>query len=277
MRLVAAATVLLLATASTLSAQPEIVRADADLESGVITALGHGFGTSNGRAVLMSTDAGATWTDVTGDVGGESMHPDQHALAFVPGNPSQFFVGSDGGVIRTSGQWADASSQCDSRSLPDALTLADCKAWLKQIPAKLETVNAGLGTLQMNSISVSPYKPENTAMTGTQDNGTLAFTGSNTWILPLTGDGGNSGFDATDPHFRFHTYTGGQMDVNYNDFDPNTWLFIGEMASATGFAAYSWMLHNIVYVVANGFTLLSSVIGFVVLLRNRRRAARERA
>jgi uncharacterized protein with PQ loop repeat len=57
----------------------------------------------------------------------------------------------------------------------------------------------------------------------------------------------------------------------------STWLFIGEMASATGFAAYSWMLHNVVYVVANGFTLLSSVIGFVVLLRNRRRAARERA
>jgi len=40
---------------------------------------------SNGRSVLMSMDAGATWTDVTGDVGGESMHPDQHAIAFVPG------------------------------------------------------------------------------------------------------------------------------------------------------------------------------------------------
>ena len=111
---------------------------------------------SNGRAVLMSTDAGATWTDVTGDVGGESMHPDQHALAFVPGNPSQFFVGSDGGMIRTSGQWADASSQCDSRSLPDAPTLADCKAWLKQIPTKLDVLNAGLPTLQMESISVNP-------------------------------------------------------------------------------------------------------------------------
>ena len=50
------------------------------------------------------SDAGANWTDMTGDVGGESMHPDQHALAFVPGNPDQFFVGSDGGVIRTSGK-----------------------------------------------------------------------------------------------------------------------------------------------------------------------------
>jgi hypothetical protein len=181
----------------------------------------------NGRAVLMSMDAGATWTDVTGDVGGESMHPDQHAIAFVPGNPDQFFVGSDGGVIRTSGKWADASSQCDSRGLSAAF-LADCHAWLKQIPTELRVLNSGLGTLQMNSISVSPYTPDDTAMTGTQDNGTLSFTGSQRWYLPLTGDGGDSGFDATDPHLRFHTYTGGQMDVNYNDTDPTSWLWIGD-------------------------------------------------
>ena len=178
----------------------------------------------------MSMNAGATWTDVTGDVGGESMHPDQHALAFVPGDPDKFFVGSDGGIIRTSGEWADASSQCDDRDLADInpARIADCKAWLSQIPTELTVMNAGLNTLQMNSISVSPYEPDNDAMTGTQDNGTLSFTGSNTWILPLTGDGGNSGFDATDPHLRFHTYTGGQMDVNYNDSDPKSWLFIGD-------------------------------------------------
>src|SRR5262249_57155725 len=40
--------------------------------------------------LFRSSDAGATWTDMTGDVDGESMHPDQHALAFVPGNPGQF-------------------------------------------------------------------------------------------------------------------------------------------------------------------------------------------
>ena len=186
---------------------------------------------SNGRAVLMSTDAGATWTDVTGDVGGESMHPDQHALAFVPGNPSQFFVGSDGGVIRTSGQWADASSQCDSRSLPNALTLADCKAWLKQIPTKLDVLNAGLPTLQMNAISVNPENPTADALSGTQDNGTLAYSGSRTWYLPLTGDGGDSGFDAVDRSIHFHMYTGGQIDVNYHGNDPATWLWVGD---ATG-------------------------------------------
>ena len=56
---------------------------------------------------------------MTGDVGGESMHPDQHALAFVPGDPDKFFVGSDGGVIRTNGEWADASDQCDDRRIAD--------------------------------------------------------------------------------------------------------------------------------------------------------------
>jgi hypothetical protein len=182
----------------------------------------------NGRAVLMSMNAGATWTDVTGDVGGESMHPDQHAIAFVPGNPDQFFVGSDGGVIRTSGKWADASSQCDSaaRGLAPA-DLADCHAWLKQIPTELTVMNAGLGTLQMNSIAVNPFT-QDSAMTGTQDNGTLAFTGSPTWELPLTGDGGDAGYDATDPNLDFHTYTSGQMDVNYHGTDQNSWLWVGD-------------------------------------------------
>jgi hypothetical protein len=183
---------------------------------------------SNGRAVLMSADAGATWTDMTGDVGGESMHPDQHALAFAPGDPDRFFVGSDGGLIRTSGEWADASSQCDTRDLPTARDLADCHMWLSRIPSELQVMNAGLATLQMYSISVSPYKPDNTAMTGTQDNGTLSFTGSKRWYLPLTGDGCDSGFDAVDPHLRFHTYTNGLIDVNYNDADPTTWLWVND-------------------------------------------------
>src|SRR4051812_47759727 len=70
MRLAAAATVLLLATASAVSAQPEIVRADADLDSGVVTAIGRGFGTTSGRAVLNGSRGSLyadlitiTWTD----------------------------------------------------------------------------------------------------------------------------------------------------------------------------------------------------------------------
>ena len=41
------------------------------------------------------------------------IHPDQHVIGINPGNPTQIFEGSDGGMIRTSGSFADASSQCD--------------------------------------------------------------------------------------------------------------------------------------------------------------------
>ena len=133
---------------------------------------------SNGRAVLVSFDSGGTWNDMTGDVGGESMHPDQHAIAFVPGDPDKVFVGSDGGLIRTSGQWADASSQCDDRGLDEInpAYITECKQWLSKIPSELQVVNAGLGTIQMYSISVSPFK-DNEAMTGLQDNGTVDVHG----------------------------------------------------------------------------------------------------
>jgi hypothetical protein len=66
-------------------------------------------------------------------------------------------------------------------------------------------------------------------MSGTQDNGTLSFTGSKRWYLPLTGDGCDSGFDAVDPHLRFHTYTNGLIDVNYHDADPTTWLWVNDL------------------------------------------------
>ena len=90
---------------------------------------------SDGRAVVRSTDGGVNWNDMTGDnrTDFEDQHPDQHAIAFVPGNPDIAFVGSDGGMIRTDGKFGNASAQCDSRDL-DGTDLANCHAWLSQVP-----------------------------------------------------------------------------------------------------------------------------------------------
>src|SRR5207302_8238132 len=43
-----------------------------------------------------------------------SIHPDQHTIVVNPSNPTQIFEGSDGGVIRTNGTFADISSRCNS-------------------------------------------------------------------------------------------------------------------------------------------------------------------
>ena len=66
---------------------------------------------SNGRAWLLATDGGATWSDLTQDGDPshtEVIHPDQHAIVTVPGKPLRFITGSDGGVVRSgdSSRWS---------------------------------------------------------------------------------------------------------------------------------------------------------------------------
>jgi uncharacterized protein with PQ loop repeat len=47
------------------------------------------------------------------------------------------------------------------------------------------------------------------------------------------------------------------------------WLFAGQIASSMGFVAYSWMLHNWVFIVTNSVILATAVLGQVVMLRKR--------
>ena len=59
------------------------------------------------RAVILSTDAGATGTDMTMDstdpIHPNALHPDQHYLVTVPGKPFEFIEANDGGVMRSNG------------------------------------------------------------------------------------------------------------------------------------------------------------------------------
>lgn len=189
---------------------------------------GQQHGPTNGRAVILSTDAGASFTDMTldGDPShAEGMHPDQHALVTVPGNPFQFIAGSDGGVIRSDGAFADTSAKCDSRGL-DAATTAFCKSMLSRVPNQLTTMNAGLDTLQFQSLSVSAKHP-NLLMGGTQDNGTFQYNGSaSVWPQIIYGDGGQSGFNALDDGLRFNTFSGQAHDANFRNGDATKWVII---------------------------------------------------
>jgi len=189
---------------------------------------GQQHGPTNGRAVILSTDGGATFTDMTQDGDpnhAEGMHPDQHALVTVPGNPFQFIAGSDGGVIRSDGSFADTSAKCDSRGL-DAATTTFCKAMLSRVPNQLTTMNAGLDTLQFQSLSVSAQHPT-LLMGGTQDNGTFQYSGSTSvWPQIIYGDGGQSGFNALDDGLRFNTFSGQAHDANFRNGDPTKWVII---------------------------------------------------
>ena len=143
-------------------------------------------GTSaNGRALLrsierrgaaaVSTDAGATWSDLTRTAirtrAPNGIHPDQHAIV-VDARQAEHRRSS----ARTAASSARAASSPTSR--PSATRGARtrrisryCQSLLSAVPTQSNSMNRGLSTLQFQSLSVSPQHP--TALQGgTQDNGT---------------------------------------------------------------------------------------------------------
>jgi len=190
-----------------------------------------GNGLSNSRSVLLSRDGGEHWTDMTADGTSPTtpnmLHPDEHVLITVPGKPLQFFEGSDGGLMRSDGTLVDTSSRCDSRNLSGA-SLAQGKSLLSAVPGAYTDLNKGLQTLQFQSLSVNPANSKN-VQGGTQDNGTFETGGSGVvWPQTVGGDGGLSGFDASNPNFRFHTYYDQQIDVNFTSGSPTGWDWISD-------------------------------------------------
>jgi hypothetical protein len=190
---------------------------------------------SNGRAVVLSTDAGVSWNDMTMDgtarVNPNGLHPDEHIIVTNPNNPFQFFQGGDGGVVRTTGEFVDASATCEGRTLGGVpltpVQLARCKQLLSRVPALIESLNKGLSTLQFQSLSVSPLNP-NVLQGGTQDNGTWGTDGNpNKWINEVHGDGGQSGFDAAND-YRFETLFTTQITVNFDGGVLEKWIWVSD-------------------------------------------------
>ena len=200
-------------------------------------------GVSNGRALILSTDAGASFTDLTWDattnptppgsccqpnpVSPNGIHPDQHALVTVPGKPGLYFEGSDGGLVRSSGTFSDISSQCTQYRGLSGADLALCQQLLSRVPSHIYSLNKGLSTLQFQSLSVAPDNPKH-LQGGTQDNGTFESYGSAVvWPQIIYGDGGQSGFSSTNSALRFNTFTGQANDANFRNADPSYWVVIG--------------------------------------------------
>ncbi len=234
---------------------------------------GEAGGLSNARGVLRSTTAGdpdpannnRTFTDLTFDATSlstpNSIHPDQHALVFKPGNPDVWFEGSDGGLMRSSGAYTDISSVCASRGLsPDGTTT--CQRLLSSVPTKLTSLNSGLNTLQFQSLSINPKNPTGELLGGTQDNGTFRYHGTNTWPQTMGGDGGQSGFNAKQPNTRFHTYYAPQVDINFHGQNPLGWDWISDSFFAPPAEGWSFYIPIIADpVVARAGTMFAGLQG----------------
>ena len=127
---------------------------------------------------------------------GQSIHPDQHAIAFEPGHPDSIYVGNDGGLF----------------SSPDRGV-----AWQHR--------NNGL------VISEFEYLAQDATSTswllgGLQDNGTARWTGSPTWDHVADGDGGDCAVNRSNPAVVWHTYYGMSPEVSQAHGDWNSWSYV---------------------------------------------------
>ncbi len=52
------------------------------------------------------------------------------------------------------------------------------------------------------------------------------------------------------------------------------WLFVGQTAASLGFTTYSLMVKDWVFVVTNALMLVNGMLGYWILMRNRRRQRR---
>jgi hypothetical protein len=232
--------------------------------------VGCGNNRSNGRGVLYSDTAGdpdatknnRTFTDLTYDTQNEpanwcalagispclfapnSIHPDQHELVVNPSNPTQIFEASDGGVIRTDGTFGDTSSQCTTvrQPLSAGSTLA-CQRLLSRIPTRIDHINVSYGsTLQFENVAINPASSCE-VMGGTQDNGTWTNVGcgTDTFTQTIYGDGGNAGYDGTNPTWRFNEFTSGFSDSNFRNGNPEKWVISSAPIVRSGEAvAFYW-------------------------------------
>jgi hypothetical protein len=168
-----------------------------------------------------------------------NIHPDEHTIITNPSNPTQVFEGSDGGIIRTDGTFGDLSARCNSgeRPLLGAASLANCKRMLSKVPNLITHIDKNLDTLQFINVAINPSSPCE-VMGGTQDNGTWSNNdpACSTTDAPqvIYGDGGNAGYDGTNPTWRFNEFTSGATDSNFENGAPDKWVIIGAPLQNSG-------------------------------------------
>jgi hypothetical protein len=128
------------------------------------------------NSVIESTDGGMTWNDIS-DPGTDGPHVDHHGIGFDANG--KLLDGNDGGIWRLENPNPNTTAWTD--------------------------LNGNLNISQFIGIALDPTNA-NIAYGGTQDNGTIKFTGSLGWNFSDGGDGGKVLVDFTTPTTVYHGF-----------------------------------------------------------------------
>jgi hypothetical protein len=153
-----------------------------------------------GIEVYRGERSGTTWTWVNlsnKGATGDSIHPDQHAIAFDPVTPDMIYVGCDGGLYQSPNRGTNWTSL--NRGL--AIT-------------EIEYLDHDLGSARY-------------LLAGTQDNGSVRYLGNPVWEHAADGDGGDCGVGTTTPTTVFHSFFGMGMERSTTKGNFGSFAWIG--------------------------------------------------
>lgn len=185
-----------------------------------------------------STDGGGTWTQKTNWYPDPSappvVHADQHAIAVDPSNSNVLFLGTDGGIFKTTNKG---------------------ETWIN--------LNNNLFITQFYYGAVDPSA--NNYYGGAQDNGTLKSTGNTSWFEICGGDGGAVEVDFTTPstvymeyvHLTFYKSTdgGASYTKSMNGIPSGTGNFSGATDRSGFIAPFSMDPNNSSSLVAGTYRI----------------------
>ncbi len=138
--------------------------------------------------------SGSTWTWVTiSNKTGDDIHPDQHAIAFDTANPNIVYVGNDGGLFVSPNRGTNWTS-----------------------------LNNGLGITEIEYMA-QDLGSSRWLLAGTQDNGSIRYTGNAVWEHVADGDGGDCAVNDSNPNIVFHSFF--RMGVEVSTDKGNTWAW----------------------------------------------------
>jgi photosystem II stability/assembly factor-like uncharacterized protein len=118
------------------------------------------------------------WQNISSRSSGDSIHPDQHHLAFDPSDPQTVYACNDGGIFRSN----DGG-----------------RGW--------ESLNVGLSITEFEFLAQLEAE-DDWLIGGTQDNGTLSNAGAGRFEQIGLGDGGDCAAIDGDAPICFHSYYG---------------------------------------------------------------------
>jgi hypothetical protein len=141
------------------------------------------------------------WWNISSRQVGDSIHPDQHAIAF--GADESVYVGNDGGVFKS----ADGGT-----------------SW--------QALNKGLSITHFEYIAQHP-EFDAWLLGGTQDNGTLRYEGGEAWYQVAVGDGGECATNEFCPYTVYHCFQEMSLERSLVGGGAGSWTQVGPTVPST--------------------------------------------